>query len=265
MKTKTLFLVGLFSHQLWAFQPVDINQASVEQIALLPSVGEKLAQSIKTHQSKNGRYLSPEDLLKVEGITAKKLAKFSAQLVFGSRVAKKALPKKYAIEPKPVINLRELEQKVLKTQGLAEEIDNDLKKRARRFAWLPELSLMLDMGKNSILTEKRLETRTDYFINRGGGDVGFGIKATFNFEKLIFNTAELEVEKLALSRLKKREEVLHRLHKSYFQYLSLLENQPSSRQEAKDLELELLEIAAQIDAMSDHAFSSYQTELDQNP
>lgn len=256
MKTKHTLFFTLIIKTLWAFQPVDINQASVEQIALLPGVGEKLAQNIKDHRKKG--LLHEEDLLKIDGMTPKKLEKMRAHLFFGSRpkktvVLKKSLP----LLKMPMIGLRELEMKALSAEGLGREIDEDLKKRARIFAWLPEVSAMMDMGRNSFSTEKKLESRSDY-NRRDGVDFGFGLKASFNLEKLIFNSSELDVQKLSLMRMKKREELINKLHKSYFNYLRLQEREAHDVKEGKAIEIELKEEKALMDSMSQGAFSRFQ-------
>lgn len=249
MKTKTLLL--LFSFKIFAFQPVDINQASVEQIGLLPGVGEKLAKNIKDYRQKHGAITDEENLLKVSGITEKKLEKMRNHVIFGKSLKKPKKLSKIAVQtPKLVIPLDELEKMVLAVYGLDTKIDDNLKKRVRLYAWAPEFSAMADMGKNDI-TQRKPENKSD-MVSRQGGDFGIGIKATFNFEKLIFNTHELDVLKLSLSRAKEREQVLEKLHKSYFRYKqALLEND-------NNLKIELEELTAALDSMSNGAFSSYQ-------
>src|SRR5580704_8468736 len=256
MKTKILILL-LFINHLWGFQPVDINLASLEQIALLPGVGEKLAQNILDYRNKNGPILNEEDFLKVEGLTSKKFLKLDNLVIFSSQIKKNNKRTKIILK-KPVIPLFELEKKVLKTEGLDCEIEKDLQKRARLFAWLPELSAMVDFGNNNFLTEKNIDSHNDYSLSRRGADIGFGIKATFDLGKLIFNQSELEVIKLSLVRMKKREEILDKLHKSYFNYLSLSEQEVFDIKEAKKIEKLLEKERAIMDSMSNQAFSKFQ-------
>lgn len=263
MKTKKLILLFLCLNRAWAFQSVDINRASLEQISLLSGVGEKLAQSILQYRLENGRIYGEEDLLKIEGLTPKKFDKFRHQIVFGTLRKIKKDVKSVKLK-RPVIPLADLEKKILLAQGLNQEVDDDLKKRSR-YAWLPTISAMVDMGKNNFLTEKRIDNHTEYSMNRDGKDIGFGIKATFDLDKLIFNTNELEVEKLSLVRMKKREELIEKIHKSYFHYLRLAEKDVSGAKELKNLELELSIDAAVLDSLSQNAFSDFQKAAEFNP
>ena len=50
---------------------VNINSATEEQLALLPRVGEVVAQRILEFREKNGRFKAPEDLMLVKGIGEK--------------------------------------------------------------------------------------------------------------------------------------------------------------------------------------------------
>lgn len=59
-------------------RPVDVNTASVEQLATLPSVGPEIAKKIV----KGRPYTKPEDLLKVPGIGEKTLEKMKPRLKF---------------------------------------------------------------------------------------------------------------------------------------------------------------------------------------
>jgi competence protein ComEA len=50
---------------------ININQASVEEIALLKNIGPKYAERIVQYRQTNGPFKSAEDLLKVKGIGPK--------------------------------------------------------------------------------------------------------------------------------------------------------------------------------------------------
>ncbi|MFM7181416.1 MAG: helix-hairpin-helix domain-containing protein [Verrucomicrobiales bacterium] len=62
-------------------QPVDPNTAAKDELAALPGVGEILANRIIAERV-NGRFEKPDDLLRVEGIGEKTLARFKDRLVF---------------------------------------------------------------------------------------------------------------------------------------------------------------------------------------
>lgn len=47
---------------------VNINTASVEELAQLPRIGEKMAQRIVEYRQKNGSFKTTEDLKAVQGI-----------------------------------------------------------------------------------------------------------------------------------------------------------------------------------------------------
>ncbi len=59
---------------------VDLNSGSVEELAVLPGIGPKLAQTIVDYRIANGRFSAPEDLLKVAGIGPAKLAAIRSYL-----------------------------------------------------------------------------------------------------------------------------------------------------------------------------------------
>lgn len=52
--------------------PVNINQATKEQLTQLPNIGEKTAENIIEHREKYGRFRKAEHLLLVPGISDKK-------------------------------------------------------------------------------------------------------------------------------------------------------------------------------------------------
>ena len=55
-------------------RPLDLNQASVEQIARLPGIGPGLARRILEERERRGRFDSPEALRQILGLGPKKLA-----------------------------------------------------------------------------------------------------------------------------------------------------------------------------------------------
>lgn len=50
---------------------VNINQASVEQIAYLPRIGTKVAARVLDYRKTHGQFARPEDLMEVKGIGEK--------------------------------------------------------------------------------------------------------------------------------------------------------------------------------------------------
>jgi competence protein ComEA len=50
---------------------VNINQASVEQLAMLPRIGEKVAERIVAYRKEHGTFGRPEQLMEVKGIGEK--------------------------------------------------------------------------------------------------------------------------------------------------------------------------------------------------
>jgi competence ComEA-like helix-hairpin-helix protein len=52
---------------------VNINTASVEELAKLPGLGKSIAQRIVNHREKSGKFRRVEELLVIRGISRKKL------------------------------------------------------------------------------------------------------------------------------------------------------------------------------------------------
>lgn len=50
---------------------VNINTAGIEQLTLLPRIGEVVAQRILDYREENGNFKSPEELMLVQGIGEK--------------------------------------------------------------------------------------------------------------------------------------------------------------------------------------------------
>lgn len=269
---KKLKLIGLFvwAFSLAAFQKVDINEASSEQIALLPSIGDSLAKAVVQYRQKQKRIASREELALVPGMTPKKLEKIMPHIVFGQSKGKKAqLPKTEGMVllskiPHPLIPLSLMEKKAFVALGLTEDLEKDMAKRARRSAFLPRLGLAFDLDRDT--AERNFRKKSDA-EKRGSLDMGFGLRATFELPELIFNRAELEVANLAQRRSEKREKILEKLHALYFRYQRLNESlqEPQEEGQLKNIEASLSELAASMDSLSDGAFSHYQTKHEVMP
>ncbi|MDQ7843289.1 MAG: ComEA family DNA-binding protein [Armatimonadota bacterium] len=64
-----------------ALPPVDLNRASAAELEGLPGIGPVLARRIIAHRDRNGRFHRLEDLLEVQGIGPKLLARLRQRVV----------------------------------------------------------------------------------------------------------------------------------------------------------------------------------------
>jgi competence protein ComEA len=62
---------------------VNLNTATVSQIATLPGIGEKTAERIIEYREKNGGFKKVEDLMNVKGIGEKSFLKLKALITVG--------------------------------------------------------------------------------------------------------------------------------------------------------------------------------------
>lgn len=65
-------------HQLSG--PIDINSAGVDDLVLLPGIGQKTAEKILSYRQENGNFKSVEDLMNVKGIGQKKFDKLKSSV-----------------------------------------------------------------------------------------------------------------------------------------------------------------------------------------
>lgn len=75
-------------------QPVNLNTATVAELAQLPGVGETIARRIVRHREKSGRFRRVEELLVVRGISRKKLERLRPYVTVGKDRAHGAGEKK---------------------------------------------------------------------------------------------------------------------------------------------------------------------------
>jgi hypothetical protein len=75
-----------------AVVPVIVNAANVDGLTDLPGVNKALASRIVEYRDEHGDYQTPDDLLKVKGVTEAKLAAFRERCNFAARPAVASLP-----------------------------------------------------------------------------------------------------------------------------------------------------------------------------
>ncbi len=273
MKTYIILWSLFLNLPVRGFQPVDINQASSEQIALLPGLGKSFAENLVKYRQQKGRITSEQDLLTISGMTEKKLAAIQGHIVFGKGISKlrvKGPPLEelsaeptiplLSERPNSLIDLASLEAKVLKIMGLEYDFETSMAKRARRSAWVPKISFIGDMGRHNAATEKALKDDKDASFNRSGNDFGLGIRASFDLPEVVFHSSEIDVARLQLKRLEAREKLMAQLHKSYFRYASLNEQLgiPALETSIVQLKNELRILSAELDSLSGGEFSRFQ-------
>lgn len=65
--------------------PININQATAQELAGLPGIGETLAQRIIEYRQLHGRFHSEDQLLNVEGIGSGKLSAILDLITLGGK------------------------------------------------------------------------------------------------------------------------------------------------------------------------------------
>jgi competence protein ComEA len=67
---------------------INVNTASAQQLTALPGVGEKLAARIVEYRQKQGGFKNVSELMNVQGLGEKNLAKIQAYLTTSGEAAK---------------------------------------------------------------------------------------------------------------------------------------------------------------------------------
>jgi hypothetical protein len=229
MKNKIIFLLAMYYFlPTWAFQPVDLNQASLKQIALLPGVGEKQAQRIFDLRKSMGA-ISHKNQLRLAKLSPKKIAALSPLITFKKKPSKQlgeeknkinsqaiALNKNSLKVPQPGPSLQEIWHQAKCHEHLLESQEIIWFRRAKRSAWLPEFSIYFDFDKISGNNERRRVRDENTCYEREGQDVGVGLKAKWNLANTIFNQAELETAKVSLKRQSARDKLRKIIIEKYF-------------------------------------------------
>jgi competence protein ComEA len=73
---------------------VDINTASVKELAELPGIGEKVAARVVSYREENGRFKKIEEIMNVRGIGEKTFVKLRDSLIVKSGSKKGSSKKK---------------------------------------------------------------------------------------------------------------------------------------------------------------------------
>ena len=71
-----------------AAAPVNLNTATVEQLATIPGVGPKMAERIIDYRQKNGGFKKIEDLMNVSGVGEKSFLKMKPLITVGTPSSK---------------------------------------------------------------------------------------------------------------------------------------------------------------------------------
>ena len=71
------------SHEPTTIGKININTATIEQLQLLPGIGESLAQRIIDYRNQNGNFAKTDDLMNVSGIGEKKFESIKDYITIG--------------------------------------------------------------------------------------------------------------------------------------------------------------------------------------
>jgi competence protein ComEA len=63
--------------------PIDVNRSSLEELVLVPGIGEKTAEKILDQRNVNGTFRKLDELMLVKGIKEKRLEKLRRYLCIG--------------------------------------------------------------------------------------------------------------------------------------------------------------------------------------
>lgn len=85
---QVLFWLFFLNFLVLAFNQIDLNTASIEDLIKIPGIGKVTAKNIVEYREKNGPFTSIEDLIKVKGIGPKKLNQVKPYLIISNSTSK---------------------------------------------------------------------------------------------------------------------------------------------------------------------------------
>ncbi len=71
-------------------EPININTATVEELARLPGVGEVIAKRILRHREVSGKFRSVDELVVIRGISRRKLEEMRPYVTVEAKEAEEA-------------------------------------------------------------------------------------------------------------------------------------------------------------------------------
>ncbi len=258
------------------FQPVDINQASKEQLAALPGIGNKLAKRIVDYREQHGSFALPQDLAKVEGIKPGIMAKVASLIVAGrNRRLKKVAAQVAAEQPSPQMtdaqiaaliksfhdepSVREVQQQAVAYAKMQPSIVDSWMKRARKAPWLPNFGTRVGRRVLNALYLRGGADDSGIVSQRGNAEFVFDVRAEWRLSELVFNRDELRTAMVSMRLTSLRERVLQNVTKLYFERRRLqVINAASPSADALEREQDRLridELTADLDSVTGGWFS----------
>jgi competence ComEA-like helix-hairpin-helix protein len=280
------FSIAFFSWVSFAaFQAVDINNASKEQIMALPGIGDKLARRIIEHREKKGAFLSVEDLLLIEGCKPKLLEKIKGQILLKKKIrtssefrslstAKKGITvssnlKKNSISDEEIRVLmlsfasepliRSVQEEAIRyANANPSQVDSWLR-RVRQAAWMPKINTKggRDLDKGQSVREKVGDL--DVLYHKESANWSFNLQAEWKLGELIFNREELSVARESVRQTILREDIIEDVTNKYFERrrLQILDLIASEEEASIKImrQVKIQELTAQIDGFTGGWFS----------
>jgi competence ComEA-like helix-hairpin-helix protein len=254
----------------FAFQLVDLNQASLEQLRTVDGVGQKMAERMIDHRNEKGGFASIEDLMLITGMKPKLFEKVKKYVTIG-RVPKsiKSAQAPSLISDQEVEDLlqnfegepsvRAVQEEALKYANAHPEQIRSWLSRARKSYWLPKLATGVSPHLGHVDTAREKVGDPDILTSREARDWRFNIKAEWHLNNLVFNRDEVMLGREFLKQSLMRERILNRINEAYFERRRLqiqkrtgaFQNSPEKIEAA----LKLQELTAELDGLTGGWFS----------